>query len=57
MSRLKLNHTNSKIGGMDTSIGTEKTRIYRGYIYKKKQPPPVKMGAAVEYLRLYFSPV
>lgn len=34
---------------MDTSIGTEIFLKIKGYIYKKEQPPPVKMGAAVEY--------
>jgi hypothetical protein len=32
---------------MDTSIGTEKAKIYRG-TYIKKRPLPVKIGVAVE---------
>ena len=36
---------NAKIDGMDTSIGTEKARIYIG-IYIKNAAPTMKIGAA-----------
>ena len=47
MSRLKLNHTKAKMAVWTQVLEQKKTRIYRGYIYKKR-PLPVKIGVAVE---------
>ena len=41
---------NAKINGMDTSIGTEKARIYRG-IHIKNAAPTMKIGAAPEIIK------